>query len=159
MKTFKTFGNLILCFTNIYLISFLRLVELSLNHAHCCPLTLLVVIRNRFQVKSVINERDSFSACIPNALDYWTIKVTDGSFLTFFDCLRQSCVSNSSTKVELEIGSGSVTVLFLTLFDCLRQSCVSDSSAKVEFRTGSGSVTFSRLLNILFTQNFEQVSH
>ena len=71
MKTYKTFRSLILCFTNIYLFSFLRLVEFILNHAHCCPLTLLVVIRNRFQVKSVIHKRDSFSACIANALDYW----------------------------------------------------------------------------------------
>ena len=70
MKTYKTFRSLILCFTNIYFFSFLRLVEFILNHAHCCPLTLLVVIRNRCQVRSVIHERDSFSACIANALDY-----------------------------------------------------------------------------------------
>ena len=114
----------------------------------------------KFAIASKTGSGSVFSACFRQSTFSGTsTKVIDGSFLTFFDCLGQSCVSDCSSKVEIEIGSGSVTVLFLTLFDCLRQSCVSDSSAKVEFRTESGSVTFSELLNIFFTQKFEQASH
>ena len=70
MQTYKTFRSLILCFNNNYLLGFLRSEEIHLNDAHCCTLTQLVVIGNRFHDKNVIHERYSFSACMTNALDY-----------------------------------------------------------------------------------------